>query len=80
MKFHRLSNEDSGPIVTGIIGSHSDFKGIKTSVNGIQEKHGLPRPPIINGNTPLSRQESANGNARDGVELQQKKVFGFILH
>ena len=73
MKFHHLNNENmvGGP---QIIGSHSDFKGVKP--NNIEEKHGLPRPPFVNGNhTPL-RHDSSNGatHNKDGVELQQKKV------
>ena len=68
-----MNNEN---IVGGpqIIGSHTDFKGVKP--NNIEEKHGLPRPPFVNGNQPTSRQDCMNGapQNKDGVELQQKKV------
>ena len=73
MKFHHLNNEN---IVGGpqIIGSYSDFKGVKPNI--IEEKHGLPRPPFVNGNQAPLRQDSLNGTPhnKDGVELQQKKV------
>ena len=74
MKFHHLNNDN---IVGGpqIISSHSDFKGVKP--NNIEEKHGLPRPPFVNGNQAHSRQDSLNGipHNKDGIELQQKKVL-----
>ena len=74
MKFHHLNNENmvGGP---QIIGSHSDFKGVKP--NNIEEKHGLPRPPFVNGNQTPLRNDSLNGTThnKDGVELQQKKVL-----
>ena len=73
MKFHHLNNDN---IVGGpqIISSHSDFKGVKP--NNIEQKHGLPRPPFVNGNQAHSRQDSLNGipHNKDGIELQQKKV------
>ena len=76
MKFQHLSHDENGPSV--VIGSNSAFKGIKTGVSKIEDKHGLPRPPFINNmegdNKSATRQDSLNGNTRDGVELQQKKV------
>ena len=76
MKFQHLSHDENGPSV--VIGSNSAFKGIKTGVSKIEDKHGLPRPPFINNiegdNKSATRQDSLNGNTKDGVELQQKKV------
>ena len=76
MKFQHLSHDENGPSV--VIGSNSAFKGIKTGVSKIEDKHGLPRPPFINNiegdNKSTTRQDSLNGNTKDGVELQQKKV------
>ena len=76
MKFQHLSHDENGPSV--VIGSNSAFKGIKTGVSKIEDKHGLPRPPFVNNiegdNRTANRQDSLNGNTRDGVELQQKKV------
>ena len=79
MKFHHLNNDSKDPTLTGILGSHSDYKGIKASINSLEGNHGLPRPPFTNGNMHVTKQESLNGtaNTRDGVELQQKKV---IIH
>lgn len=79
MKFHHLNNDSNEATVTTILGSLSDYKGMKDSVNKLEENHGLPRPPFTNGKMTATKQNSLNGtaNSRNGVELQQKKV---ILH
>ena len=76
MKFHHLNNDSNEATLTTILGSHSEYKGIKPSVNKLEENHGLPRPPFTNGKMTATKQDSLNGttNTRDGVELQQKKV------
>ena len=77
MKFHHLNNDANEATVTTILGSHSEYKGIKASVNQLEENHGLPRPPFTNGKITATKQDSLNGttNTKDGVELQQKKVI-----
>ena len=79
MKFHHLHNDSSEMPVAGIISSHSGYNDVKSNGRKLEEKHGLPRPPFINGGTLSTKQESLNGttNNRDGIELQQKKVRHF---